>query len=163
MPHGGLAQVAAVVGAGSSVLVLVPRRRLLLFSGFGTLAVAEAMLAVALIPRSDLARLVHRPVLLAGVGVAALVVLGLALVLVRRPALTPVALLLAAPFRIPVNLGSQHAFLLLPFYGVLAAAALAFSWSMVRTEPRQVGAVLTAPVAAFIGLSALSLLWTQDL
>ena len=163
MPHGGLAQVAAVVGAGSSVLVLIPRRRLLLFSGFGTLAVAEAMLAVALIPRSDLARLVHRPVLLAGVGVAALVVLGLALVLVRRPALTPVALLLAAPFRIPVNLGSQHAFLLLPFYGVLAAAALAFCWSMVRTEPHQVSAVLAAPVAAFIGLSALSLLWTQDL
>ena len=54
----------------------------------------------------------------------------------RRPALMPIALLLAAPFRIPVNLGSQHAFLLLPFYGVLAAAALAFCWRLVRAEPR---------------------------
>ena len=163
MPHGDLAQVAAVIGAGSSVLVLVPRRRVLLLAGFVALAVTEALLAVALIPRSDLERLVHRPVLLAGLAVAGLAVLGLAAVLVRRPELIPVALLLAAPFRIPVNLGSQHAFLLLPFYGVLAAAALAFCWRLVRAEPHRIGALLAGPVAAFIALSALSLLWSRDL
>jgi len=81
----------------------------------------------------------------------------------RRPALMPIALLLAAPFRIPVNLGSQHAFLLLPFYGVLAAAALAFCWRLVRAEPRGITRLLAGPVAAFIGLSALSLLWSRDL
>jgi putative inorganic carbon (HCO3(-)) transporter len=163
MPHGGLAQVAAVIGAAGSVLVLVPRRRVLLLAGFVVLAVAEGMLAVALIPRSDLERLVHRPVLLAGLGVTALAVLGLAAALGRRPALIPIALLLAAPFRIPVNLGSQHAFLLLPFYGVLAAAALAFCWRIAHEEPHRITVLLAGPVAAFIGLSALSLVWSQDL
>jgi putative inorganic carbon (HCO3(-)) transporter len=163
MPHGGLAQVAAVVGGASSVLVLLPRRRVLLIAGFVVLAVAEGMLAVALIPRSDLERLVHRPVLLAGLGATGLLVLGLAAALVRRPALTPIALLLAAPFRIPVDLGSQHAFLLLPFYGVLASAALAFCWGLLRAEPRSISRLLAGPVAAFIALSALSLLWSRDL
>src|SRR5437660_74418 len=163
MPHGNLAQVAAVVGAASSVLVLVPRRRVLLIAGFIALAAAEGMLAVALIPRSDLERLVHRPVLLAGLGVAGLAVLGLAAALVRRPALMPIALLLAAPFRIPVNLGSQHAFLLLPFYAVLASAARGCCWGLVGAEPRGITRLLAGPVAAFIGLSAVSLLWSQDL
>ena len=40
MAHGDLAQVAAVVGALGSVLVLLPHRRALLLAGFGVLAVA---------------------------------------------------------------------------------------------------------------------------
>ena len=163
MPHGDLAQLSAVVGAVGSVLVLLPRRRALLLGGFFVVAAAEAMLAVALIPRSDLERLVRRPLLLAGIVVVGVAALGLAALLVRRPALTPVALLLAAPFRIPVTLGSQHAFLLLPFYGVLAAAALAFCLRPATLPPRRIPATLSAPVAGFIGLSALSLLWSRDL
>jgi putative inorganic carbon (hco3(-)) transporter len=163
MPHGDLAQAAAVVGAGSSVLVLVPRRRVALIAGFVVLTLAEGMLAVALIPSSDLERLVHRPVLLAGLVLAALIVVGLAALLVRRPALIPLVLLIAAPFRISLTLGSQHAFLLLPFYGVLAAATLAFCWRLVRAEPRNVTWWLAGPVAAFIALSAISLLWSRDL
>jgi len=113
MPHGDLAQVAAVLGAAGSLLVLLARERAPLLGGVAVLAGAEAMLAVALIPRSDLARL-HRPLLLAGLVVVALAVLALAAVLVRWPTLTPVALLVAAPCRIPVDLGTHHAFLLLP-------------------------------------------------
>jgi len=163
MPHGDLAQLAAVVGAASSVLVLTPSRRVLLIAGIVALAAAEGMLAVALIPSSDLQRLVHRPVLLAGLAFAALLVLGLTAALVRWPPLVPVALLLVAPFRIPVNLGSQHAFLLLPFYGVLAAAALAFCWGLVHAEPRSINRILAWPVAAFIALTAVSLIWSRDL
>src|SRR6266511_5228742 len=137
MPHGDLAQLAAVVGAVGCLLVLLPRNRALLLAGFATLAAAEAMLAVALIPRSDLERL-NRPLLLAGLVVIALAGLALAAALARWPALTPVALLLAAPFRIPVDLGSQHAFLLLPLYGVLAAAALAFCWRAATSRPREI-------------------------
>jgi O-antigen ligase len=154
--------VAAVLGAVGSLLVLLPRRRGQLLAGFAVLAVAEALLAIALIPRSDLSRL-HRPLILAGLVVIAAVVIALAVVLVRRPTWTPVVLLLAAPFRIPVNLGSQHAFLLLPLYGVLAAAGLAFCWRLASAEPRPVTALLTAPVGAFIALSGLSLLWSRDL
>src|SRR5215210_3873581 len=111
MPHGDLAQLAAVVGALGCLLVLLPRRRALLFGGFAVLAAAEAMLAVALIPRSDLERL-HRPLVLLGLVLIVAACLALAAALARWPALAPVALLLAAPFRIPVDLGYQHAFLL---------------------------------------------------
>jgi putative inorganic carbon (hco3(-)) transporter len=162
MPHGDLAQVGAVVGAVGSILVLLPRGRIPLLAGFLVLATAEAFLAVALIPRSDLDRL-QRPLAVAGLVVVAVLVLALAAVLVRRPVLTPLVLLLAAPFRIPVDLGSQHAFLLLPLYGVLAAAALAFCWLALRSEPRSIPVFLAAPVAAFIALSGLSLLWSDDL
>src|SRR5215210_12542 len=114
MPHGDLAQLAAVVGALGCLLVLLPRRRALLFGGFAVLAAAEAMLAVALIPRSDLERL-HQPLVLLGLVLIVAACLVLATALARWPALAPVALLLAAP------------------------------------------------VGAFIALSGLSLLWTQDL
>lgn len=154
--------MAAVIGAVGSILVLLPRRRMPMLAGFAVLAVAELLLAVALIPRSDLSRL-QRPLILAGLVVIAAAVVGLAVVLVRRPAWTPVVLLLAAPFRIPVDLGSQHAFLLLPLYGVLAAAVLAFCWRVAAAEPTPVTRLLTAPVGVFIALSGLSLVWSRDL
>jgi putative inorganic carbon (HCO3(-)) transporter len=162
MPHGDLAQVAAVLGAAGSVLVLLARERVLLLGGFAVLAAAEAMLAVALIPSSDLERL-NRPLLLAGLVVVALAVLGLAAVLARWPTLIPLALLLAAPFRIPVDLGTQHAFLLLPLYAVLAAAGLAFCRRLLSEPSRQVTWILAGPIAAFIALSGLSLVWSRDL
>jgi putative inorganic carbon (HCO3(-)) transporter len=162
MPHGDLAQLAAVVGAVGCLLVLLPRNRAPLLAGFAALAAAEAMLAVALIPRSDLERL-NRPLLLAGLLLIALAGLALAAGLARRPDLTPLALLLAAPFRIPVDLGSQHAFLLLPLYGVLAAASLAFCWRAATSVVRHIPLLLAAPVGGLIALSGVSLLWTQDL
>jgi putative inorganic carbon (HCO3(-)) transporter len=162
MPHGDLAQFAAVLGAVGSILVLLPRHRGLLLGGFGVLATAEALLAVALIPRSDLERL-QRPLVLAGLAAIVLAGLGLSYVLAHRPTLTPIALLLAAPFRIPVDLGSQHAFLLLPLYGVLAAAVLAFCWQAVTSRPRPITPWLAIPIAGFIALSGVSLLWSHDL
>ena len=154
--------MAAVIGALGSILVLLPRRGWQLLAGFAVLAFAELLLAFALIPRSDLSRL-HRPLILAGLVAIAALILALAAALVRRPALTPVVLLLAAPFRIPVDLGSQHAFLLLPLYGVLAASALAFCWRAIATEPAHSTWLLSTPVAAFIALSGISLVWSRDL
>ena len=161
MPHEDLAQVAAVVGAGGSILVLLIRQRVVLVCGFAVLAAAEAMLAVALIPGEDLERL-QRPLALAGL--VAMVIAGLAVAsaFVRWPILMPLALLVAAPFRIPIDLGSQHAFLLLPLYGVLAAATLAFCWHAVRAPVRRVVWILAGPIAVFIALSAISLLWSRD-
>jgi O-antigen ligase len=162
MPHGDLAQLAAVIGASGALLVLLFRRRWLLLAGFCVLTAAEAMLAVALIPRSDLERL-DRPLVLGALVAMGVGAVLLAALLARRPTLLPIVLLLAAPFRIPVDLGSQHAFLLLPLYGVLAAAVLAFCWRTLRTPAPAITWMLTAPVAAFIALNAVSLLWSQDL
>jgi hypothetical protein len=161
MPHEDLAQVAAVLGAAAAILVLLPRGRWLLLGGFGLLAVAEGMLAVALIPGSDLEKL-KRPLVIAGLLVLVAAGLVLAAFLARRPALTPIVLLLAAPFRIPVDLGAQHAFLLLPLYGVLASAVIAFCWRAATSQPRPVVPWLSVPIAAFVALSGVSLLWSRD-
>jgi len=163
MAHGDLAQIAAVIGAAGSALVLLTPRRVPLLAGFAALVAAEVSLAVALVPSDDLARLTSAKALVACV-LAGLAVVAAAAGLVRYPAAVPLLVLLAAPFRLPVDLGSQHAFLLLPLYGVLAASSLAF---LVRTFRGAVVAplapLLAIPAAAFIGYASLSLLWALDL
>ena len=153
MTHEWLAEVAALVGAAGAALVLLGApRRIQLAGGFALLAAAMAMLVVALLPRDDLDRLVSAkgPCCARGgrrggrrrrVGVRAL----------AEPSV-PVALLLAAPFRLPVELGSQDAFLLLPLYVVLAAASLALLYRAFRGE--ELAAIplwIAAPATALIG------------
>jgi hypothetical protein len=164
MTHADLAQIAALVGAAGSVLVLVPPpRRVLLVSGFALLAAAEAMLAVALVPEEDLERLGSAAGAAALVGGALAAAAGAGL-LVRYPAATPVAVLLAAPFRLPVDLGSQHAFLLIPLYVVLAAAALGFVYRALKGGALPaIPLWLAVPAAALIAWVSLSLLWAIDL
>jgi hypothetical protein len=117
---------------------------------------------VALVPRRDLRHLVT-PLHLAALVVIAALALALAVYLTRRPALVLVLLLLAAPFRIPVDLGHQHAFLLLPLYGVLAASSLALIARALRGDrPAPVPWLLAVPAAAFIALDSCSLLWSAD-
>jgi len=163
MAHEGLAQLAAVLGAVGAALVLLPLRgRAALFGGFALLAVAEGALAVVLVPQHDLERL-SSPVALAGLTFGIALVAGLAVLLAFRPALVPLAVLAAAPFRIPVDLGTQRAFLLLPLYAVLAAAALALLAQALRGPvreglPRPVALACAAPLA----LLAVSLLWAED-
>jgi O-antigen ligase len=163
MTYETLAEVAALVGAsGCGLLLLGTPRRWLLTAGFALLVAAEAMLVVALLPRDDLERL------LSAAGAAVLVVGALAAAggawaFVRWPSAVPVALLLAAPFRIPVELGSQEAFLLLPLYAVLDGAALALLYRAFRGEDLPaIPLWIAAPATAFIGWVSLSLLWAVD-
>ena len=105
----------------------------------------------------------RRPLRIGALVVLAGVVGGLAAVLTRYPAAWPVALLAAAPFRVLLDVGSQRAFLLVPLYGVLAAAGLALAVRTFRSrEVVVVPLLLAVPVAAFIGLAALSALWSLD-
>jgi O-antigen ligase/polysaccharide polymerase Wzy-like membrane protein len=164
MHHPDLAQTAAVLGAAGCVLALQARNRLSLYAGLGLLAAAEASLAVALVSSHDLARL-KTPLHVAAIVVGVLAVAGVAAAFVRWPALVPLAVLVAAPFRLQIGLGSlQEKFLLLPLYGVLAAAVLALVYRTARAGPiRPLTPVLAVPVAAFMAFDALSLLWAQDL
>jgi O-antigen ligase len=163
MAHGDLAQLAAVVGAAGTVLVLLARHRHLLIAGIALLGVAEGSLVAALVPSQDLERL--QTALGAAavvVGVAAIGVLSV--VFARRPELATPALLLAAPFRIPIELGNQKAFLLVPLYGVVAATSLGFVYRWLHGEPiRSLPRQLAAPATALVALYALSLLWSEDL
>ena len=163
-----MAHLAAVLGALGAPLVLVTCRRIMILGGLGAIAVAEALLATS-----------------GGTGVsatrAALGIVGLAalaacaLLFVRRPELVPLLVLIAAPFRLPFDFGGGHRFLvglardgqigrLLPLYGVLAAAALALAWRLLRERERQLLPLPTEiafPLAALAAFAALSVLWSS--
>jgi putative inorganic carbon (hco3(-)) transporter len=161
MPHEQLAELAAVAGGLGAAAVLLARSRLPLLAGFAMLAAAEAGLLAARVPREDLDRLTT-PLAVAALTAALLAGIALAAVFVRRPEIVPVVLLVAAPFRLPVDLGAQHAFLLLPLYGVLAATVLALLYRAFRDDVPAIRPRLGVPAAAFIGFSALSLSWSLD-
>lgn len=162
MAHGDLAEAAAAVGAVGAVLVLLARGRWSLLAGLAVVTAAEAALAVALVPAGDLDTL-GSPRGAAALAFGAVLVAALTVLLVRRPALTLPALLVVAPFRIPVDVGSQEAFLLVPLYAVLAAAGLALAWRLLRgLELKPLPLLLAAPAAALVALASLSLLWALD-
>ncbi len=157
------AQIAAVAGALGAVLVLLPRDRYLPLAGFVLLGLGTAGLARYLVGDDDLELLFteREGIALVIVGVLA-IVLG-AIPLVRYPAIVPVALLAVAPFRIPVTLGNEEAFLLLPLYLVLATSVLALAYRTVRGEqPAPPPFLLALPLASLVAYSAASYLWTWD-
>jgi len=161
--HGDAAQLAALVGALGTVLVLVPRGRIAPLAGFLLLGLATAGMGRSLVGYDDIRLLFTSPggLGLVGVGTVAAILGGV--VLVRYPAIVPVALLAVAPFRIPVGVGDQDAFLLLPLYLVLAAAVLALAFRFVRGErPEPPPLLLGLPTAAFVAFSSVSFLWTWD-
>jgi hypothetical protein len=161
--HEALAQAAAVVGAFGACGLLLARERLLFFGGLTALVAAEAGLAYALVPDAP-SLLTASATRFSALAVGALFVLALAAAFARYPAAAPVALLVVAPFRLSVGLGSQEAFLLLPFYVVLAAAATALSYRVGRGgEFPAVPYRIAGPTAALVALSGISLLWAEDL
>jgi hypothetical protein len=163
MSHEALAHAAAVVGAFGACGLLLARERLLFFGGLAGLVAAEAGLAYALVPDAP-SLLTASGARLGALAIAMLVGLALAAVFVRYPAAAPVALLVVAPFRLSVGLGSQEAFLLLPLYVVLAAAAAALAYRVIRGgEFPAVPYLIAGPTSALVALSGISLLWAKDL
>jgi hypothetical protein len=163
--HTDAAQVAALLGGIGAALVLLPRgrARLLALAGFALLGLSTVGLAWALVGDDDLELLLTEPegLALVAIGIVA-VVLG-AIPLARYPAVVPAVLLAVAPFRIPVELGDEEAFLLLPLYLVLASAVVALAYRMLGgAEARDVPYLLALPLASFVAFSAASYLWTWD-
>jgi outer membrane protein assembly factor BamB len=161
--HADAAQFAALVGALGAVLVLLPRGRVAPLVGFVLLGLATSLIGWSLVGDEDVKLLFTDP---AGIG---LVVVGtatailLALPLARYPTVVPVALVAVAPFRIPVGLGDQDAFLLLPLYLVLASSVLAFAYRALRGwKPQPPPPLLAFPLAVFVTYVAASFLWTYD-
>ena len=164
MEHGDTAQIAAVVGAAGAPLVLLGRTRLVLLAGLLLLAVAELGLARALVPSADVRALVERPLVLAALAGGGVVALAAAAALARFPAAVSLVVVAAAPFRVPVELGDERAFLLLPLYGVLGVAVLAIGWRALRGDVLPtLPAALGVPAALVVGLAGVSLVWTRDL
>ena len=169
-----IAELAAVAGALGAVLVLAGESRRALLGGLVLLALAELGLAGSL-SGGGLGDAFSPAV--AGAGLLAALALGAAAwFLVRRPGLVPVLVLLAAPFRLPLDFDRSNALFvsiaddgqlgrLLPLYFVLAAAVLALVWRVAREreQPRGLPRMIALPTAAFVGFACISLLWAQDL
>jgi len=152
-----LARIAGPLGAaGLAVLMLAPGRTYRL-AGLAAWAVGVGVLAGYLAPAGHTALLGAAGLL--GLALAA----GGAALLVRWPWLLALAVLACVPARIPVSVGSTQANLLVPLYGVVAAAALALAWELLKGEERQreLGP-LALPLAAFVGWSGLTLAWGED-
>jgi O-Antigen ligase len=164
VPHGDLAQLAAIVGAAGAAILLLSRTRVQLLGGLAVAAIGEVMLAAALIPGHDLKLLVSPASHAAALGIGIVVLAAAAYVLARYPIAVPIVLLAAAPFRISVSIGTQTAYLLMPLYAVLAAALLALVVRAVRGNAgRALPPLVAVPAAAFVLLCGLSMLWTRDL
>ena len=172
MEHADTAQLAAVGGALAAVLVLLARGRFTLLAGLVLLAASEAGLTLSL-GTGPLDKLTSASGAVAGV--LGLVILGGAVALLaRRPALVPIAVLVAAPFRPPIEFDTASEFIvsiaddgrlgrLLPLYFVLLASALALGWRTLRgRQVRTLPTAISYPASAFFAFAMLSLLWADD-
>ena len=175
MEHADTAQLAALGGALGAILVLLAggrASRFVLPAGLALLAATELALAWAL-GGGPLDRLSGASGA-AAVAAGALALALAAALFVRRPALVPLAVLVAAPLRPPLSFDTTSTFLvtfaddgrlgrLLPLYFVLAAAALALGWRTLRGhEVRALPRTIALPAAAFFAFACCSLLWADD-
>jgi hypothetical protein len=152
-----VARLGSVLGCSGLALLFVGRGRWPRFAGLVAWALGALLLAAYLAPHG------HRAILAAaGLAGLVLVVVG-AWLLLRWPWLVVFAGLACVPARIPVTVAHSSANLLVPLYGVVAAAALAFAWELLRGDSRvrELGR-LAWPLAGFTAWTGLSLVWSKD-
>jgi O-antigen ligase len=142
LPKLGVVAVALL----AAVVMLHPAARVQALAMLGALVLAPVLL-LGDIWHSQQLSIVHRHPAVAAVGalVALIAVAGAALVIRRRPVLLPGAVILALPFRIPIQAGGTSANLLVPLYFVVAAAALAFIVGTLRGAPADMRAASSPP------------------
>ncbi|HEU6443672.1 MAG TPA: O-antigen ligase family protein [Gaiellaceae bacterium] len=174
MDEAGLAELAGIVGAGGAALAILAGRRVTLLAGFALLALAEGLLAVSIAGTGALDKAASPTAAAAGLG-GLLLVAAAAAVFVRYPLLTIPALVVAAPFRLPLDFDRDNRFFfalaeggrlgrLIPLYGVLTASGLAFLYrALRRNEVAGPPRLIAVPAATFLAFASLSLLWTRDI
>jgi O-antigen ligase len=160
-------EAGSIIAAAGLAGLLVSGDRRVRAAAFAAWAAGGAVLAADLL-HSPIARIrvdaTGRPALAAAgliVGLAALAV-G-AFVAHRHTTLTLLAVVAAAPARIPLHAGGQQANLLVPLYAIVLAMAAASAYELVTgsERPPSLGPVGWA-AAALVGWSAVSLLWSAD-
>jgi putative inorganic carbon (HCO3(-)) transporter len=155
-----LARAGGPVAALGLALLVVGRGRYWRLAGLVATFLGAVALALFLAPHG------HRPVLAAAAFVGAACAAVAAAVFRRWPWLIALAALACAPARIPVTVGSTRANLLVPLYGVAAAAGLLLAFELLTNakpqRTRELGA-LAWPLALLLGWSGLSLAWSSDL
>jgi putative inorganic carbon (HCO3(-)) transporter len=153
----GAAQAAGALGAlGLALLIAAPRKDARI-AGLVAWALGCGGLAIYLAPHG------HHRVLAAAVVFGAIAAGVGGWIFLRVPWLLAVATLACVPARIPVHVGATEANLLLPLYGVVAAAAIALAWDLFGDSPRtrELGK-LSWPLALFIAWQGVSIFWSKD-
>src|SRR5439155_9351359 len=153
-----LARLGGVLGSAGLAALLVATDRRIRIAGLVAWALGALLLAVYLLPHG------HRAILAAAAVAGLLLAAAGAVALRRWPWALAIAALACFPARVPVTVGSTDANLLVPLYGVVAAAALALAWELLRADERarELGPVAW-PLAAFVAWTGLSIGWVDDL
>jgi O-antigen ligase len=158
--------VAAALLAAAAVLSERPRLRAAATAG--ALVLTPILLIAEIYDTDQFETFRDRPAVTAGLAAVAVgLVVALAVLMARRPLALPLLAVGALPFRIPIESAGQTANLLVPLYGVIAAAALAQMPALVRgrlpagTHPRPTGP-LALVLVAFVALYALQAAYADD-
>ena len=144
-----------IAGGGLVLLVLAPGRRPRL-AGLAVWAIGMALFIPLLAPSG------HTGLLAGGAVLALALAVVLAVVFRRQPWALAFLTLAAVPARLPITVGNSSANLLVPLYAVVAGAAVALAWGLWRDGGRRELGVLSWPLAAFVGWTGLSALWSSD-
>ncbi len=137
---GDVAQTFGVILAAicAAAAICGPGPKLRALAVLGALGLATALLAGHVWSSPQVEELRDRPALLAAaLGVGAIGLLLGAWLLDRRPALLPLAVAFALPFRVPIEAGGDTANLLVPLYLVIGAGALAYAIPRLRGRARE--------------------------
>jgi O-antigen ligase len=146
--------IAAAALAAAAVLVRSSRLRALAMAG--ALVLTPALLVAHIWDAPQFAPFRWSPLIALGAAVAGIGLLAGAAVLIdRRPAVLPVAALVALPFRVPIEAGGASANLLVPLYFVVGAGALAFVVPRLRGAERDEGPRAGALEWLLVGLVVL--------
>jgi putative inorganic carbon (HCO3(-)) transporter len=163
MPKAGVVILAALVG--SALLSRSARGRAVAM--LGVLALAPTLLLID-IWHSPQLHVVHRhPLLAIAAGAAALALLSAAAVLIHsRPALLGALIVVALPFRIPIQAGGITSNLLVPLYLVVAAGSLAVAVPALRPEAERERAAnsgwIERLLALYVLLYAVQAIYSDD-
>ena len=155
-----------IVAGLAACAVLAPRVRDRALAMVGALVLTPVLLVGDIWDTPQFRPLRHHPAAALALALVALVALAaVAWVLHRRPALFPLLVVAALPFRLPIESGGQTALLLVPLYLVVAAGALAWVGSAVRA-PVTARAPRPAPLEwlllGFVVLYAVQATYSSD-
>jgi len=154
-----LARAGGVLGAAGLAVLIAAPGRLQRLAGLAAWALGALLLALYLAPEG------HRPLLVAAAVVGLALAIGGAALFRRWAWLLPFVTVGCIPARIHVTVGSTEANLLVPLYGVVAAAAFLLAWELWRLRgqgiQRELG-IVTWPLATFVAWAGISILWSGD-
>jgi O-antigen ligase len=163
---GRIGLIAAALLAAAAVLSERPKLRAAAMAG--ALVLTPILLIVEIYDTEQFETLRDRPAFAAAtVGAALAAIVVLAVLMARRPLLLPLLAVAALPFRIPIESAGQTANLLVPLYGVIAAACLSQMPPLFRdrrpagTRDTPLG-LLAAVLLGFVVLYALQAVYADD-